>query len=184
MDKNKLGKNSTSTKKSNLIEVVKDPEKNTTEAVAKSELATKKLSKSSEESSSKAPVPVTKSSAPVTKSTAPIRKSAASIAKSVKSTIPKVAKNPPPDPVFVLRGAPCSISSVQFLSPALRLDELTPAQREVLNASYGPTASGDGGMSLLKLPPPGFLNPTTHIAAGLLNGQIIIWDLKVGLVYK
>lgn len=98
---------------------------------------------------------------------------------------------PPPDPVFVLRGASSSITCVQFLAPPLRMSDLTPSQTEVLKASYrNPDAAEDaiyelgrqcGGSSstpLLKLPPPGFLSPTKHIAAGLQNGQILIWDLK------
>ncbi|XP_018019005.1 guanine nucleotide-binding protein subunit beta-like protein 1 [Hyalella azteca] len=102
-----------------------------------------------------------------------------------KSTLPP----PPPDPVFVLRGAASPVTCVQFISPALRLNELSPSQSEALNATYGSPDTDRGkdeassakrshAPPLLKLPPPGFLQPTTHIAAGMQSGQICIWDLK------
>lgn len=102
---------------------------------------------------------------------------------AAKSSLPP----PPPDPVFVLRsGSTSSVTCVQYISPALRLNELSPSQSEALSAAYGSPdqdgseASGGGnGPPLLKLPPPGFLLPTTHIAAGLQNGAISVWDLKV-----
>ncbi|KAF2354190.1 WD40 repeat [Trinorchestia longiramus] len=103
-----------------------------------------------------------------------------------KSSLPP----PPPDPVFVLRGASSPITCVQFISPALRLSELSPSQSEALSAAYGSPDTDRGkddknsshktgyAPPLLKLPPPGFLLPTTHIAAGMQNGQICVWDLK------
>ena len=99
--------------------------------------------------------------------------------------IPIAQKTPPrpsPDPIFVLHvPQDKSVTSILFLAPALKLENLSKEKLKFLADEYGITP--ECVLSpLLKLPPADCLPPTTHLAAGQNNGEINIWNLRVSLI--
>ena len=89
-----------------------------------------------------------------------------------------------PMPLLVLSGTSSPITAIQFISPALRIDDLSASHSQLLQASFCDGSdtyeqSVDLRPYIIKPPPPGFLMPTSYVAAGTQDGKIIIWDLMV-----